>query len=461
MSNLESSTETASTVGATKTVNATSTARVTSMADTAQVAKTAKSANPHKPAIGIFVGGKQVNTAVEVEKFARKLKVDSNVLKVALLLVAYLALLLIISVSFNRGNILYELATALLSRGTGEIVLLFLSMPLLYFLVQWSRIIYCWRKPLNLVISALLTLAFACGILLLALCAGQAFWGSFNLIFGFIAALIVFAVAYCNNFLFALSAKYAQEYEQANQDKIRAERFKSELITNVSHDIQTPLTSIINYTDLLKNLSFEDEQFEKKFEEYTEVLERKSARLKGLTSDLIEASKAATGNTSLDLQRVNLTEAIWQVAGEFDDQFSKQNLSFVLIPTDEQFEVTADSNHLWRILENLFSNMAKYSLEGTRTFAQLERVQDGFQKDSEQGKIAGMVKLSLKNTSAEPLDQLAGELTEQFIRGDKARNTEGSGLGLYIAKSLTELMDGELRVQVSGDQFEATILLEA
>ena len=412
-----------------------------------------------QPKIGIFVSDKQGNTVsvgdkldgvtAALDRVSRALRTDRYVLGVVIVLVLYLLLLALIN-----GNTLVQLVGGLFfSRDAATLIFALLSLPGLYLLAQWSRIIYFLRNPLNWAVSILLTMIFIFAIFLLWLFVRAAFWGDFTFLFACIPAFMIVAVAYCNSFLASLSAEYKQKYEQANQDKIRAERFKSELITNVSHDIQTPLTSIINYTDLLRNLSPEDKQFDTKFEEYTEVLERKSARLKDLTSSLIEASKAATGNVPLDMKPVNLTELIWQVVGEFDDQFITRDLDFVFSRNDEQYGVIADSSQLWRILENLFSNMAKYSLEGTRIFAQLEYVQAG--------KGAKMVKLSLKNTSTEPLDQIVGELTEQFIRGDKARHSEGSGLGLYIAKSLTELMDGELAVQVSGDQFEVSVLLKA
>jgi len=415
-----------------------------------------------EPAVAIIVGDKKVSSTEVMDKLTRSLKVDSNVIKVVLLLVAYLVLLVVTSGIFS-GSSLWQIANTALWVST------VISLPALYFLAKWSRIIYFARKPLSMPVSVLMAIIFAMGIASFWFIAAQAFWGEFLFILALFPTFVLFAVAYFNSFLFSLSAVYEQKNEEAMQDKIRAERFKSELITNVSHDIQTPLTSIINYTGLLKGLSRDDEEFDQKFEDYTEVLDRKSARLKTLTNDLIEASKAATGNVSVSLQTVSLTELIWQVAGEFDDQFKQRNLSFVLIPSDVQMVAHADPRHLWRVLENLFSNASKYSLEGTRVFAQLEYINPKTATNatanaaantaaSATANTASMVKLSLKNTSSEPLDQLAGELTEQFIRGDKSRHTEGSGLGLYIAKSLTELMEGELSVQVSGDQFEVTIV---
>ncbi|MCL2438548.1 MAG: HAMP domain-containing histidine kinase [Coriobacteriia bacterium] len=406
-----------------------------------------------------------------IEKISSALKINSNVLKVVLLLGAYIALLMVVSRFAFDGGPLQALFSSILSRSGALFFFTLLSLPALYFLLRWSKVIFFFWSPLDRVITALMTLIFAVGIYLLWVYSAWAFsfWGSssvsllvetptrglFPVSILLVAVFIILTVAYLNNFLFSLSATYEQKYEEANQEKVRAERLKSELITNVSHDIQTPLTSIINYSDLLRDLSRDDEQFDRKFEDYTEVLDRKSARLKDLTNDLIEASKAATGNMPVNLQSVNLTETVWQVAGEFDDFFNEKGLSLVLSPRDVQFAVEADSRHLWRILENLFRNMAKYSLGGTRVFAELEYVPGKTQVDTD----GNMVKLTLKNVSAEPLEQTGDELVEQFMRGDKSRHSEGSGLGLYIAKSLTELMGGKLAVQVSGDQFEVSLWL--
>jgi signal transduction histidine kinase len=253
----------------------------------------------------------------------------------------------------------------------------------------------------------------------------------------FIIAIIVFAVlTYICTFILSLSA----EYEKANAEKIRAERFKAELITNVSHDIRSPLTSIINYVDLLKALPVESEEFT----EYVGVLNKKSARLKTLIDDLMEASKAGTGNISVDMQQTDLLEIVGQIAGEFDDQFTERDLFLVLRHPDQPVWVQADSRHLWRVLENLFSNAAKYTLPGTRVFAEVA-LRDG------------KPIFSLKNTSQNPMDLSGEELAEQFIRGDRARQTEGSGLGLYIAKSLMELMGGHLTITVTADLFEAEV----
>ena len=254
-----------------------------------------------------------------------------------------------------------------------------------------------------------------------------------------ISAFAIIIMSYFCSIVLSLSA----EYDEANAEKIRTERFKAELITNVSHDIRTPLTSIINYVDLLKALPFERDDFK----EYVSVLDRKSARLKTLISDLMDASKAATGNVAVNLQAVDLSEITGQIAGEFDDQFNDRGLTYVFRQLEGQIVVNADSNHLWRVLENLFGNAAKYSLPGTRVFAEI---------NVHGGKAA----LSLKNTSKDPIDMPADDLTEQFIRGDRARHTDGSGLGLHIAKSLVELMGGSFEIRASGDLFEVEIVFE-
>ncbi|MCL2215520.1 MAG: HAMP domain-containing histidine kinase [Defluviitaleaceae bacterium] len=233
----------------------------------------------------------------------------------------------------------------------------------------------------------------------------------------------------------------SKEYAKANEEKIRAERFKSELITNVSHDIKTPLTSIINYVDLLKNTVIQGQAAD-----YIRVLDRKSTRLKILIDDLIEASKAGTGNLRVDKQEINLSELVGQVAGEFEDSFVCKELTLVLRQPDEPVFAYSDSRHLYRALENLFSNAAKYALGGTRVFAEITRIDD-------------KTCFILQNTSERPVSLSDGEATEQFMRGDKSRQTDGSGLGLYITKSLIELMGGNLVINISGDLFRVDVFL--
>jgi len=251
------------------------------------------------------------------------------------------------------------------------------------------------------------------------------------------ALFAICVLTYFATFLLNLS----QQYNNANQEKIRAERFKSELITNVSHDIKTPLTSIINYVDLLKKENIQGQPAE-----YVQVLDKKSARLKILIEDLMEASKAGTGNLRVDKQEINLGELIGQVAGEFEDSFAARSLTLVMRQPEEPILTHTDSRHLYRVLENLFSNAAKYTLSGTRVFV-------------ESALNNGKPTIVLQNTSQNPVELSDAEATEQFIRGDKSRQTEGSGLGLYIAKSLVELMGGTLHISIIGDLFRVEILL--
>ena len=251
------------------------------------------------------------------------------------------------------------------------------------------------------------------------------------------AMFTIIVLTYICKFILSLSSMY----EKANEEKVKSERLKSELITNVSHDIRTPLTTIINYVDLLKDLPVENDEFSK----YLSILGRKTDRLKVLIGDLIEASKASTGNIEIVMKELDLTEIIGQVAGEFDELFNEHKLTLILRGADQPSLVQADSRYLWRTLENIFGNAAKYSLPGTRIFSEIQ-------------KHGNETVFSLKNTSRNPIDCQTNELAEQFMRGDQSRKTEGSGLGLYIAKSLVELMGGRFSLRVTGDLFEVEII---
>ncbi len=239
-------------------------------------------------------------------------------------------------------------------------------------------------------------------------------------------------------------SRYAQGkeevYEKAMQDKLKAERLKTELITNVSHDIKTPLTSIINYADLIHHQGVNANDLK----EYTTILYKKSLRLKVLIEDLIEASKAGTGNISMQVETINLCELIGQILGEYDEQMANKGLQLLSQIPETELYIKADGRYLWRVLENIFSNAVKYSQEGTRIYAELKVYEN----------VCSFV---LKNISKEPLNLSATELMEQFVRGDRARLTEGSGLGLYIARSLTEAMGGEFLVQILGDLYVVEI----
>ncbi len=222
---------------------------------------------------------------------------------------------------------------------------------------------------------------------------------------------------------------------------IKDERMKTDLITNVSHDIKTPLTSIINYVDLLKRQEIKDEQTKG----YIEILDSKSQRLKQLTDDLVEASKISSGNIVLNLERLNLTELLNQSLGEFSEKFEEKQLTVLFEHSDRPAFVYADSRRMWRIIENLFNNIYKYAMPATRVYICID-VEDGY------------IEASLKNISEMQLNIHSDELTERFIRGDMARTTEGSGLGLYIAKSLTRAQNGEFQVQMDGDLFKVKLI---
>lgn len=228
--------------------------------------------------------------------------------------------------------------------------------------------------------------------------------------------------------------------DAAVENSLKNERMKTELITNVSHDIKTPLTSIINYVDLLKRENPEDP----KIRGYLEVLENKAQRLKVLTEDVVEASKASTGNIALEMTDLNFIELVHQVIGEFEEKFEERNLTMVVHFDEEEAIICADGRRLWRVLENVFGNVSKYAMENTRVYVDVKVDRPN-------------VQLSLKNISAQPLNISAEELTERFIRGDVSRNTEGSGLGLSIAKDLVQLQGGELELYLDGDLFKVTI----
>ena len=226
----------------------------------------------------------------------------------------------------------------------------------------------------------------------------------------------------------------------AAQKQLKSERMKTELITNVSHDIKTPLTSIINYVDLLQKPHTAEEEAQ-----YLEVLDRQSQRLKKLVDDLMDMSKASTGNMAVEISTVDVVESVNQALGEFSDKLDRAQLYPVFRHTEESVPIIADGKLVWRVLSNLLSNIVKYAMPRTRIYLDLTRMN-------------GKVILSLKNISKEPLNIDAEELMERFVRGDISRNTDGSGLGLNIAKSLMELQGGQLQMIVDGDLFKVTLI---
>lgn len=228
----------------------------------------------------------------------------------------------------------------------------------------------------------------------------------------------------------------------AVNEQMKSERFKAELITNVSHDLKTPLTSIINYVNLLKTT----DQTDPRAQTYIEVLDRKSLRLKKLTEDLVEASKASTGVLAVNREKIGMAQLLDQALGEYEEKLEEKRLAVVRTVPEGESYVYADGRHLWRVIDNLLSNCAKYALEGTRVYIELVR-----------GK--GTVSLSVKNISREALNVPPERLMERFVRGEESRSTEGSGLGLSIARSLTELQGGTFELAVDGDLFKAVVTL--
>jgi signal transduction histidine kinase len=226
----------------------------------------------------------------------------------------------------------------------------------------------------------------------------------------------------------------------AVEKQMKSERFKTELITNVSHDIKTPLTSIISYVDLIEKENVENEQVQ----EYIEVLDRQSARLKKLIEDLMEASKASTGNLAVHFEKCDARVLLTQIVGEFEEKTAANELEMIVSNPEEEVPVLVDSRHIWRVFDNLLGNICKYAQANTRVYISLVREEND-------------AVITFKNISKYPLNISGDELMERFVRGDSSRNTEGSGLGLSIAQSLTALMKGTMELSVDGDLFKVTL----
>ena len=247
--------------------------------------------------------------------------------------------------------------------------------------------------------------------------------------------------------IFEESARYLNDIssglEKAVAEKVKSEQLKTELITNVSHDIKTPLTSIINYIDLMNKEEIQNP----KVKEYINVAYKQSIRLKKLTEDLIEASKAATGNIEAKLEKINVCEIISQSVGEYTDKFNESKLTIGFNNEKGEYLALADGRLLWRVIDNLFSNVCKYALNGTRLYVNIEDEQE-------------YIVISIKNISKYQLNIPGNELMERFVRGDLSRNTSGNGLGLSIAKSLIELQKGQFCIDIDGDLYTAKIYLK-
>lgn len=258
--------------------------------------------------------------------------------------------------------------------------------------------------------------------------------------------------------------RIGEAVKTAVQISMKDERLKADLITNVSHDIKTPLTSIINYVDLLKRENIQGE----KAQEYIRILDEKSQRLKQLTLDLVEASKISSGNITLEMSDINVKELLNQAIGEYEEKLSEKKLALVTSYPEEEVIIRADSRRMWRVTENLLVNICKYSMEGTRVYVDVAKVSDlkksaenigGSVTDSGADSSAHMemLEITFKNISAQPLNIPAEELTERFIRGDVSRSTEGSGLGLSIAQNLTVAQGGDFKIYLDGDLFKVVL----
>lgn len=231
-----------------------------------------------------------------------------------------------------------------------------------------------------------------------------------------------------------------QGLKKAVENEIKGEKMKIDLITNVSHDLKTPLTSIVTYVDLLKKQNLQDENSKA----YINILDEKSKRLKILIEDLVEASKASSGNLPVKLEKLDLVELIDQAGGEYEEDIKKLNLDFIVEKSENQILIDADGKYMWRIVQNVYSNILKYSLENSRVYINM-------QKNDKYGI------LTIKNISKTSLNISPEQLIQRFVRGDKSRTTEGSGLGLSIAESLTTLQKGEFNIEIDGDLFKVVI----
>ena len=301
----------------------------------------------------------------------------------------------------------------------------------------------CWEDIFQ-VFWALVTFGFCVLILAVigygAWCFGNLLKGAHNMAQGDLDQKIE------NKHLYGSFGQMAKELNNladgakiAAERQMKSERMKTELITNVSHDIKTPLTSIINYVDLLKSAESEAER-----NQYLEVLDRQSQALKKLIEDLMDMSKANSGNVTLELAQIDLAEAVNQALGEFADKLDAVSLTPVFRHPEETITINADGKHLWRILHNLLSNACKYAMPGTRLYLDLIAME-------------GKAILAIKNISKEELNMDAEALLERFVRGDASRNTEGNGLGLNIAQSLAQLQSGNMDILVDGDLFKVTL----
>ncbi|HSQ33984.1 MAG TPA: sensor histidine kinase, partial [Peptostreptococcaceae bacterium] len=235
-----------------------------------------------------------------------------------------------------------------------------------------------------------------------------------------------------------------QGLNEALENEMKSERMKAELITNVSHDLKTPLTSIINYVNILKSEDLKPDHVK----DYVNVLDKKSQRLKILIEDLFEASKATSGSMELQISKVEVTQLLRQSLAEMEEKIMDSTLDFKVNMPNDKIYTMADGRKIWRVFENLISNILKYSLKNTRVYIDVTQRNDN-------------IYISMKNISTYELNFDPSEITERFKRGDESRNTEGSGLGLAIAKSLVELQGGKFDIEIDGDLFKVTLIFKS
>ncbi|RDY30825.1 sensor histidine kinase [Lachnotalea glycerini] len=340
---------------------------------------------------------------------------------------------------------------------------------ILYMIIKWSRIFFRYRKvTTKIVILYSAFLIITLGLLDIVFSDGSFFMLLVWFVFVGVVGIILLREAVArqrimngiekitsgdldnkidvtdlkgsNQLLAQAINNIGEGLHNAVDASMRNERLKTDLITNVSHDIKTPLTSIINYVDLIKRENIEDE----KIKGYVDILDKKSQRLKNLTEDLVEASKISSGNIKLEMTKINFVELINQTEGEFSEKFGAKGLQVIKTIPEDSVSINADGRRIWRVVENLYNNIAKYAMENSRVYIDLKADKD-------------QVVFSVKNISEHPLNINADELTERFIRGDVSRSTEGSGLGLSIAKNLTNLQKGTFEIYLDGDLFRVTI----
>ncbi len=243
--------------------------------------------------------------------------------------------------------------------------------------------------------------------------------------------------------------RISQGMSRAVEERMKSEHLKTELITNVSHDLKTPLTSIINYAGLIGS-ELENPTEEGKAAQYAEVLLRQSNRLKKLLEDLVEASKAATGNIEVTMAPCEIDVILEQAVGEYQQRFQEKGLELLVRQPEESLRIMADGRYLWRVFDNLLNNIYKYAMENTRVYLTVEKRQEGM----------AQARITFRNMSKYVLNMSGEELEERFVRGDKSRHEEGSGLGLSIAKSLMDLQNGRMEIVTDGDLFKVVLVFE-